>query len=414
MLLSFSLSQEYELAYEAYSKSLSLSPLGPRSHIYLSNRAAALLSLKRYQAASMDARRAISLAPTFGKAHARLGQSLYFLKEYAGAVAAYENAFQFEPENQVTWTYLNKAKQKFARQHEKKMRREEERLDALEGAMSVMSVSETVGPPVGSVEEDTATELAAGVLLEEEPKEEERRRQPNHKVGERLMKAVEPGYIASSQSNIHYENAHDTASIERYQNDGNVDNDDDDDDESDQDDPDFDEALKLQERATLKLVHKQYRLAVEEFSAALFLVPDDDNLTPHLYVGRAHALNGLQRHDGAMNDAMMALGRNPEFAEAHVVLARSYYYVQDYEECCQSFENAKDCLKRSGLGGGLSPLDGLYLEKAEEAVQKGHGGAYGRADDDGRSTCFSIVKDTGRGPIPKIKPPRFVSRSTVS
>ena len=108
--------KEYEDAYKAYCTAIQISPLGASSHIFLSNRAAALLSLKRYSAASVDARRAITLAPTFGKAHARLGQSLYFLKDYAGAVAAYENAFQFEPENQVTWTYLNKAKNKFAKE----------------------------------------------------------------------------------------------------------------------------------------------------------------------------------------------------------------------------------------------------------------------------------------------------------
>ena len=288
--------------------------------------------------------------------------------------------------------------------------------------MSNMSVGETVGPSVGSVEEDTDTELAAGVLNEKDEVEEHdvnvrrQRRQPI--VGERLMKAVEPGYIASpknkkpssQQNTMYYENANDAKSIQKF----NQDDDEDSQDDYDEEDPDFDEALKLQERATLKLVHKQYRSAVEEFSAALFLVPDDDNLTPHLYVGRAHALNGLQRHDGAMNDAMMSLGRNPDFADAHVVLARSYYYVQDYEECVTCFENAKDCIKRSGMGGSLSPLDDLYLEKALEAVEEGQGGAYGGGDiDDGRSTCFSIVKDSGKGPIPKIKPPRFVSRATV-
>ena len=121
--------KEYEDAYKAYCTAIQISPLGASSHIFLSNRAAALLSLKRYSAASVDARRAITLAPTFGKAHARLGQSLYFLKDYAGAVAAYENAFQFEPENQVTWTYLNKAKNKFAKEVERRKRREEAELD---------------------------------------------------------------------------------------------------------------------------------------------------------------------------------------------------------------------------------------------------------------------------------------------
>lgn len=76
--------QEYTRAYNAYSAALQLSPVGPSSHVFLSNRAASLLSLKRYSAAAVDARRAVALAPTFGKAHARLGQALYFLKQYAG------------------------------------------------------------------------------------------------------------------------------------------------------------------------------------------------------------------------------------------------------------------------------------------------------------------------------------------
>jgi len=89
--------QEYTRAYNAYSAALQLSPVGPSSHVFLSNRAAALLSLKRYSAAATDARRAVALAPTFGKAHARLGQALYFLKDYSGAVAAYEVPFNMNP-----------------------------------------------------------------------------------------------------------------------------------------------------------------------------------------------------------------------------------------------------------------------------------------------------------------------------
>ncbi len=87
--------------------------------MYLSNRAAALLSLKRYYAAIIDSRRAIALAPTFGKGHARLGQSLYFLKDYTGAIEAYQNALQYEPDNQVTMIYLTKAKRKLERAEER-------------------------------------------------------------------------------------------------------------------------------------------------------------------------------------------------------------------------------------------------------------------------------------------------------
>src|SRR6056300_865571 len=45
--------QEYTRAYNAYSAALQLSPVGPSSHVFLSNRAASLLSLKRYSAAAV-------------------------------------------------------------------------------------------------------------------------------------------------------------------------------------------------------------------------------------------------------------------------------------------------------------------------------------------------------------------------
>lgn len=40
--------QEFNRAYNAYSAALKLSPVGPSSHVFLSNRAAALLSLRQY------------------------------------------------------------------------------------------------------------------------------------------------------------------------------------------------------------------------------------------------------------------------------------------------------------------------------------------------------------------------------
>ena len=173
-------------------------------------------------------------------------------------------------------------------------------------------------------------------------------------------------------------------------------------------DPDFDEALRLQEVAAIKLVNKEYRGAVEEFSAALFLVPDDTNLTPQLYIGRAHALNGLHRHEGAINDSMMALGRNPELPEAHVVLARTYFYVKNFSGAVSSFENAKRILREKGMGDQLSPLDELYYEKASEKSN----GCLGDAELDEEMSYRSHAMQSDK-PIPKLKPPRFVSRQEV-
>lgn len=413
-------SKEYEDAYKAYCHAIQISPLGPSSHIYLCNRAAALLSLKRYSAASVDARRAITLAPTFGKAHARLGQSLYFLKDYAGAIAAYENAFQFEPDNQVTWTYLNKAKKKFARENERRRRKEEEDFDrkqqsqhegrkkqaidrGIEEVMEDMNVSReeenynamndhaqddglSVAETVDlanmalSVAEN-AHDLSTSIIGPSTTDDELDREESKALSANRNRNAVSSVHAALDNDQARLDLTHETEESDENE-----------------DDPDFDEALRLQESAALKLLNKQYREAVEEFSAALFLVPDDDNLTPQLYVGRANALNGLERHEGALNDAMMALGRDPDMGEAHLVLARTYFYLKDYNESIQSFENALECL------GELSALDQLYLSKAHELSE------VASLDLDSDHPRHAFNRQSASKPVPKLKPPRFVSR----
>ncbi len=307
----------------------------------------------------------------------------------------------------MTWTYLNKAKRKFKREEERRREREElefeERVtdsrksdakarggdyhqhvekgeDYPFDPEDVVSVSETVdlANMAISVAGDSAKDRAVAVI-------ESRGSDGSNDRGEYSDNEHMDGVRAAVEHDRHRLDRLDEANEE--------------DDDVDEDDPDFDEALRLQESAALNLAHKQYRKAVEEFSAALFLVPDDDNLTPQLYVGRAHSLNGLERHEGALNDAMMALGRDPEMGDAHLVLARTYFYLKDYSEAEQSFENAIDCL------GDISPLDQMYYKKAHELAE------IASIDmDDNRSRGFSVSRQSASKPVPKLKPPRFVSR----
>lgn len=111
--------KEYDKAVEYYSRSLRLSPAGPHSHIYFSNRAAALCYLGRYEEAELDAERSLALNPKYGKAHARLGLSRYFLKDYYGAVDAYESALTHDPHNTASKSYLEKAKEKINKKYKK-------------------------------------------------------------------------------------------------------------------------------------------------------------------------------------------------------------------------------------------------------------------------------------------------------
>lgn len=433
--------QEYTRAYNAYSAALQLSPVGPSSHVFLSNRAASLLSLKRYSAAAVDARRAVALAPTFGKAHARLGQALYFLKQYKGAVEAYEDALKYEEEdgygggnNAVTRAYLQKAREKLAKQEEKERKKRAGATTAVEdetvggdettafGPMSVVTDKEGVGLASGmratsnnerinsaagnndgknqvslqslSIDEDKEMDLA-NLTIETGP------------MGGPAQQRVEPKYVPPTSHDVEI-GASDT---------------------TDGPDPDFDEALRLQKRATWFLQRKQYRSAVDEFTAALFLVPDDPILSPQLHVGRAHALNGLERFQSAENDALYALKiilrdreEDASAAEAYSVLGKSLYYAKDYRGAVEAFEECERVWDQNG--GKLSVFDEAYLDQAHDALDAGLGIDYDDAASvaGGKSVMSygvkSVVSSVKEGKsisnIPKLKPPRFVSREEVS
>jgi tetratricopeptide (TPR) repeat protein len=106
--------REYQQACDCYSAAIQLSSTGPHSHVYYSNRAAALCYLERYQEAEADSLQSLRLNPAYGKAHARLGLSRFFLKDYAGAVEAYSAALEFDPDNAASKSYLAKAQAKLA------------------------------------------------------------------------------------------------------------------------------------------------------------------------------------------------------------------------------------------------------------------------------------------------------------
>jgi tetratricopeptide (TPR) repeat protein len=175
--------------------------------------------------------------------------------------------------------------------------------------------------------------------------------------------------------------------------------------EPDEDDPDFEEALRIQQRALRFLAAKQYRKAIEEFSAALFLVPDDPYLSPELHLGRAHALNGSRRHESARIDALLAVKKNPT-PEAYSTLAKSEFYLHDYLAAIEAFEKCSELLPE---GETLSMFDQAYLEKANAAYREEL--EHEHTHDDTHSV---ISMRSAKSVVPKLPPPRFVPREEVS
>ena len=428
----------------------------------------------------------MALAPTFGKAHARLGQALYFLKQYKRAVEAYEDALKFDQDDNggnsaVTRAYLQKAKEKLEKQEEKERRKQERASGSSVGVDdNTMAGDESVQPTVSySVATDkdrvglasgmqtssdrvNAVAKAAmdrsnsnqqlplqGLTINEDENNADQSalrspmgspfqsfhdpdRNPRSSPSFMTVKTVPMGGAAQRSmlqlnTGVPLEQVASpslklpTPSSTPANKDAQID--------TNEPDPDFDEALLLQRRATHFLKNKQYRTAVDEFSAALFLVPDDPILTPQLHVGRAYALNGQKRFDSAKNDALMALkhilrDREEDIsaAEAYSVLGKSLYYSKDYHGAIEALEECERIWKDNG--GKLSVFDEAYLEQSREALDAGLGVDH----DDGASlggarsvmstgvksvvTCVKEGKSLSN--IPKLKPPRFVSREAVS
>lgn len=390
--------QEFTKAYNAYSAALQLSPVGPSSHVFLSNRAAALLSLKRYAGAATDARRAIALAPTFGKAHARLGQALYFQKDYAGAIQAYQDAIHFEPDNPVTQTYLEKARMK----HEKQLRKEERRQNG-EDVQSVAGESLTQFTVAQSIITTADSQQQAAAIVQDGGY-----RSHNPVVGNvAAAKHATHAAVVSDDEKESPEGGRRFSSRREMiaeENDGPQNYEDEEGEEDN--DPEFDEALRIQQRANKYLAHKKYKEAIEEYTAALFLVPDDEELSPELHLGRAHALNGSRRHESARNDAQLAIRLKPQSPAAYSTLAKSLFYMKDYHAAVDAFDQCRSLLPP---GESLGMFDQAYLEKAQNALDEEAASLDIHTDDSMKSR-----KSKSRYPfttsVPKLPPPRFVPR----
>jgi tetratricopeptide (TPR) repeat protein len=393
---------------------------------------------------------------------------LYFLRQYKGAVEAYQDALKFEQEDNhsvssavtVTRAYLQKAKEKLAKQEEKELRKYERGAMLVDDntvvgdesvnptvAYSIATDKERVGVASGMNRLSRRVSAAADAQLDmgsQSPQLRDLSFQedeliagqdlaPNSLSSPYLM-TVETGPMGGlAQQRVEQPELQDvrlkTLTPTTSPNHENTPaNDHRKISKMDEPDPDFDEALRLQCRATHFLNSRKFITAVDEFSAALFLVPDDPILTPQLHVGRAYALNGQERFESAKNDALMALkhilrDRDEDViaAEAYSVLGRSLYYSHDYNGSIESFEESQRI--RINYGVKLSVIDKEYIDLCREALDAGlsvenddglsFGGGKSVMSNGVKSVVSCIKEGRNISNIPRLKPPRFVPREKV-
>jgi tetratricopeptide (TPR) repeat protein len=97
----------YDVAVAHFGRAIGLDP---QNEVYYSNRAAALIAIKRYSEAASDAKKAAEIKPRWAKAHARLGAALLGMEEYSGAREAYEAAARLEPDDRQVQAALSKSR----------------------------------------------------------------------------------------------------------------------------------------------------------------------------------------------------------------------------------------------------------------------------------------------------------------
>lgn len=104
------LKKQFKEALDLYTAALKISPAGPNSHVYYSNRSAAHLSLGDVEFCIQDSELALTIRPDYAKAHSRLGLAHYASGRYEEAVFRYEKALSLQPGNEWAKTQYEKAR----------------------------------------------------------------------------------------------------------------------------------------------------------------------------------------------------------------------------------------------------------------------------------------------------------------
>jgi tetratricopeptide (TPR) repeat protein len=315
--------KEYEAALGCYTQALRLTPSGPQSHVYFSNRAAALLSMKKFDQAILDSERALALQPTYGKAHARLGLAHFLLGDYRHAMEAYTVALKYEPDNKSSKSYLEKAAKKLA-------------------AAQPGHDGENGVQPIGT----------SFSLVSEWDKERGRK---DGKASRRNSGSS----VASSGSSVPGTSS---ANAPISTNKGNrlpgkpgMMN---------------DVAEKHKSQGNAHMANREYDLALEAYTAAIDLSPNGPQ--SHVYYSnRAAALCYLEQYLEAAQDSEQALQLKPTYGKAHARLGLARFFLQDYEGAVEAYTAAlkydpDNAASKSYLAKAKAKLE---KQRHEESIQ---------------------------------------------
>lgn len=280
--------KEYDAALECYTQALRLCPTGPQSHVYFSNRAAALLSMKMFDEAILDSERALSLAPSYSKAHARLGLAHFLLGDYRRAMEAYTVALKYEPDNKSSKAYLEKAAKKLA--------------------------------AMGELEAPNKAAASSYSIVSEWDKSNAAKQMGQGKPSQEIRDSFSGGDTSHSRKEIQSKHskrnpAQDLTGLST------------------------EAAEKHKTLGNTQMANRDYQAALESYSTALELSPEGPY--SHVYYSnRAAALCYLERYDEAVQDSELAIRLKPTYGKAHARLGLSKYFLNDLECSITAYKTA--------------------------------------------------------------------------
>lgn len=132
------------------------------------------------------------------------------------------------------------------------------------------------------------------------------------------------------------------------------------------------------------------------------LCPDDSHFSPKYYLGRAAAYLHVNEYMLAKEDCEKSLHLFPDDGKGYMLLGKALFELHAYHECIDVMEYGFELLEEAGLT--KSKFDEVYLTKAKTALINGDN------PQSQNSPQHAMTSSSSRRSIPKLPPPRFVSR----
>jgi tetratricopeptide (TPR) repeat protein len=281
--------KEYEAAAHCYTDALKLCPAGTYSHVYYSNRAAALVSMKQFHQAILDSERALALQPEYGKAHARLGLAHFLLGDYRQAMEAYTVSLKYEPDNKSSRNYLEKSAKRLAEMGSSGSDHKNHPFHTAP-SFSVVSEWDKKGNHHQNLHNNSFSSS-----------------QPPSSQPVSPEKQSSAKKVASSSSNHHP--------------------------------PDEREAERYKIKGNSLMASRSYAEAAEAYSKAIAFYPNGTQ--SHVYYSnRAAAYCYLERYEEAAQDSLQSLSLNPRYGKAYARLGLSRFFLHDYPGAIDAYTHA--------------------------------------------------------------------------